>query len=261
MNARAIRAISGGNCGPVRPRCGPGDLAKCDNAPSYTGKGVRATEGQRAEAPRVPAGIAMLAAAKFGDLPLGGFAGEMLPAARTEPAPAPPQPLVIPPPPWQGTEGDISLAPDAAPDPGPPLDALSALKPRSRSSRRRSTWSRPCGTSRSSRSRSPPPTWREDEDRLRAAEAQEKLEASRDPYPARALPPRRRRGGREDRLRASRGSTRPLDRRGQILGDPQATISRHRTPRSRSTEITTAARSARSRSLPEVAGASGRSAR
>jgi len=40
-------------------------------------------KGKRAEAPRVPAGIAMLAAAKFGDLPLGGFAGEMLPAART----------------------------------------------------------------------------------------------------------------------------------------------------------------------------------
>ena len=112
MNARAIRAISAETAVPCGPRCGLGDLAKCDNAPSYTGKGVRATEGQRAEAPRVPAVIAMLAAAKFGDLPLGGFAGEMLPA-RTEPAPAPPQPLVIPPPPWQGTEGDISLAPGA----------------------------------------------------------------------------------------------------------------------------------------------------
>jgi hypothetical protein len=40
----------------------------------------------------------------------------------------PPQPHVIEPPPWADTEGDVSLAPIAAPDPGPPLDALSALK-------------------------------------------------------------------------------------------------------------------------------------
>ena len=127
----------------------------------------------------------MLAAEKFGDLPLGGFAGEMLPAARTEPAPPPPQQLVIPPPPWQGTEGDISLAPDAAPDPGPPLDALSALKAEEPFEPPPLDLEPPLRYEPLVPVAIPPPTWREDEDRLRAAEAQEKLEASRDPYPAR----------------------------------------------------------------------------
>jgi hypothetical protein len=126
----------------------------------------------------------MLAAAKFGDLPLGGFAGEMLPAARTEPAPPPPQQLVIPPPPWQGTEGHLArtgrragsrtttrrtLGAEAEePFEPPPLDLEPPLRYEPLV---------PVAI--------PPPTWREDEDRLRAAEAQEKLEASRDPYPAR----------------------------------------------------------------------------
>jgi hypothetical protein len=76
---------------------------------------------------RVPPGAAVTAA-EVADLPFGGHVGEWLSGGHAAAAPPPPQPLVIEPPPWAGQEGDASLGPGPAPDPGPPLDAFSALK-------------------------------------------------------------------------------------------------------------------------------------
>jgi hypothetical protein len=69
---------------------------------------------------RVPASIALLARAKFDDMPLGGFAGEML---RPDPTPTIVTPSFQPPPPdWEAEERERrehggSLAEPVASDP------------------------------------------------------------------------------------------------------------------------------------------------
>ena len=50
-----------------------------------------------------------------------GATGEILPAAAKQPAPAPPQPLTIEPPDWQGQLGDVMVIP-AAPQAGNSAD-------------------------------------------------------------------------------------------------------------------------------------------
>jgi hypothetical protein len=60
----------------------------------------------------------------FADLPLGGHAGEVLPAAAPAPVAPVPQPLVIEPPEWEGDPGDAVIEP-AAP---PALSALDVLR-------------------------------------------------------------------------------------------------------------------------------------
>ena len=143
--------------------------------------------GKRAEAPRVPASIAMLAE-QHEDRPMGGFAGEWLTPAKPEPAPPPPTPLQIPPPPWHGQEGDVTLVPDAAPDPGPPLDALSALKAAEAYEPPPLSLEPPIQYEPLHRFVPPAADWRaeqEERDRQTAREVQDRLEVTPERYPAR----------------------------------------------------------------------------
>jgi len=185
MNARAIRAISAETAVPCGPRCGPGDLAKCDNAPSYTGKGVRATEGQARGSSSGPGG--------HRDAGRGEVRRSAARWLRGRDAPG-------------RTDRACTGAASAARDPSASV-AGHGGRHLARTGRRagsRTTTRRTLGAEAEEPFEPPPldlepplryeplvpvaippPTWREDEDRLRAAEAQEKLEASRDPYPAR----------------------------------------------------------------------------
>jgi len=113
----------------------------------------------------------------------------MLPAARPEPAPPAPEPLVIEPPPW--AQGDVALAPLATPDPGPPLDALSALKVDEPFEPPPLDLEPPEVYAPLVPVAIPAPNWRAEQaerDRVRAAEAQEKLEPTRSIYPAKPAP-------------------------------------------------------------------------
>jgi hypothetical protein len=126
-----------------------------------------------------------MTAAERDDRPMGGFAGERFPLAKPEPRPPAPEPLRIEPPPWAGQEGDVVLAPDVAPDPGPPLDALSALKAEEPFEPPPLDLEPPVHYEPLTPVPIPPPTWREDEERRKAAEAQDLYEPMPSAYPAR----------------------------------------------------------------------------
>jgi hypothetical protein len=136
---------------------------------------------------RVPPGAAVTAA-EFAELPFGGHAGEWLSGGQAAPAPMPPQPLVIEPPPW-ATDETGPVVPLAAPASvsGAQPTALEAM----RAEDGETSWPEPgppVVLEPLIRPLPPPPDWRAEEaerERLRAAEAQEKLEPARDPYPAR----------------------------------------------------------------------------
>jgi hypothetical protein len=126
-------------------------------------------------------------AAEFADLPFGGHAGEWL-SGQAAPAPPPPQPLVIEPPPWAAEETG-PLVPLTSPATGEErLDALAVM----RAEDGETSWPEPAGPPEVLPPplpvAIPPPDWRaeqEERDRVAAREAQERLEATRDPYPAR----------------------------------------------------------------------------
>jgi hypothetical protein len=140
----------------------------------------------------------MMTAETFEAMPFGGWGGERLPTARPEAAAVPPQPLVIEPPPWAGMEADptLVLAPPATAG-GDHLDALAAMKLADASA---DAWPDLAGPPEQYEPLvgplPPPPDWRAEEaerDRVRAAEAQEKLEPSRERYSVRRAakkPPR-----------------------------------------------------------------------
>jgi hypothetical protein len=128
----------------------------------------------------------MMSAESFAEMPFGGWGGERLPVVRPEAAPLPPQPLVIEPPPWAGIEADPTVA---APVPQLLPDALAVMKAADDDSDR---WPDPTApvevVAPLVRFVPPAADWREEEaerQRQRTAEAQDRLESSRDPYPAR----------------------------------------------------------------------------
>jgi hypothetical protein len=121
-------------------------------------------------------------AAEFADLPFGGHAGEWLSGGQAAPAP-PPQPLVIEPPPWAGAE-TRPIVPLAA-------VSASAAQPTAlevmRAEDGDSEWAPPLVLDPLMPVAIPPCDWRLEEaerERIRAAETQERLEPSRNPYPA-----------------------------------------------------------------------------
>lgn len=76
----------------------------------------------RKPAPRaapVPPGLEMIAQGEgFYDMPLGGYAGGVLPATPAPPQPEPqPDPFMIPPPPWLNPDGSLGLAAVAPTEP------------------------------------------------------------------------------------------------------------------------------------------------
>src|SRR5262245_33939202 len=116
-----ISAIGAEIAVPCRPRCRP------PGRPSrrlLIRRQCRAMYGRPKPKPppaRVPPGAAVTAA-EFAELPFGGHAGEWLSGERPASAPAPPQPLVIEPPPWAGGDagpfvplGSVPAAGDTTP--------------------------------------------------------------------------------------------------------------------------------------------------
>jgi hypothetical protein len=70
--------------------------------------------------------LAEMKKSEFQDLPLGGFAGEVIVASATPAPQLPPKPA-IPPPPWAGREAELLASlPDEADE--PELTALEAMK-------------------------------------------------------------------------------------------------------------------------------------
>jgi len=139
---------------------------------------------------RKPAPVAPVSATtarlldEFHDQPFGGWAGERLPAEPLTPAPAPPQPVVIEPPPWAGREGDLA---SIEPSPTPRVDALAELRA-DELDELPAPPGPPMVYEPLHRPVFPPPDWRAEEaerQRVRAAEIQDELEPARSPYPAR----------------------------------------------------------------------------
>jgi hypothetical protein len=134
---------------------------------------------------RVPPGAAVTAR-EFAELPWGGHAGEFL-GGHAAPAPPPPTPLQIEPPPWAGEETG-PLVPLTSPAAAPQPTALEVMRAEDGSVEWAPLPGPPMECEPLVRPLPPPPDWRAEEaerDRVRAAEAQEKLEPARDPYPAR----------------------------------------------------------------------------
>jgi hypothetical protein len=145
-------------------------------------------QAKPATAARVPATTAMLTAETFADLPFGGYAGEWVSGGQAPPAPPPPQPLVIEPPEWAGQEADPTLAATLPSTGTERLDALAELRIAEGDNEIAFDPTLPIEEyPELVRFVPPEPDWQAEEaerDRQRAAAAQEALEPTRNPYPA-----------------------------------------------------------------------------
>lgn len=118
-------------------------------------------------------------------MPFGGWGGERLPVGQA--APAPPQPLVIERPPWAGEMGAGAFAERPAPV-AARLDAVAVMRAQDGETSSPEPPGSQVVLEPLIRPLPPPPDWRAEEaerERQRAAEVQQRLEPTRDPYLAR----------------------------------------------------------------------------